>query len=201
MSWTQTYDPFGQWWLSTLCAALPIIVLFVLLAGLRVRPHLAALAAAATAILVATTIFGMPVTLASASFLYGVAFGLLKIVWIVVAAVFLYDVSVEAGKFQIMQRSIARITSDQRLQLLLVAFCFGAFIEGCAGFGSPVAIAGAFMIGLGFKPFHAAALNLIANTAPVAWGSIGTPVHMLAAVTALPEADLNAMIGRILHFT
>jgi lactate permease len=200
-TWTQNYDPLGHWWLSTLCAALPIIVLFVLLAGLRVRPHLAALSAAATAILVATIIFHMPVVLASASFIYGVSFGLLKIVWIVVAAVYLYDVSVEAGKFEIMQRSIAGITGDQRLQVLLVAFCFGAFIEGCAGFGSPVAIAGAFMIGLGFRPFHAAALNLIANTAPVAWGAIGVPVHTLAAVCALPESDLSAMIGRILPIT
>ena len=200
-TWTQNYDPFGHWWLSTLCASLPIIILFVLLAGLRVRPHLAALAGAATAILVATTVFHMPISLASASFIYGVSFGLLKIVWIVVAAVYLYDVSVEAGKFEIMQRSIARITYDQRLQVLLVAFCFGAFIEGCAGFGSPVAIAGAFMIGLGFRPFHAAALNLIANTAPVAWGAIGVPVHTLAAVCGLPESDLSAMIGRILPIT
>jgi lactate permease len=201
MTWSQTYDPLGHWWLSTFFAALPIFILFALLAGLRVRPHLAALAGAATAIIVATTIFHMPVALASASFLYGLAFGLLKIVWIVVAAVFLYDVSVEAGKFEIMQRSIARITGDQRLQLLLVAFCFGAFIEGCAGFGSPVAIAGAFMVGLGFRPFHAAALNLIANTAPVAWGSIGIPIHTLAAVCGLPEPDLSAMIGRILPIT
>jgi len=200
-TWTQTYDPFGHWWLSTLCASLPILVLFALLAGLRVRPHLAALAGAGTAIVVATLGFHMPVALASASFLYGVAFGLLKIVWIVVAAVFLYDISVAAGKFEIMQSSIARITSDQRLQVLLVAFCFGAFIEGCAGFGSPVAIAGAFMIGLGFRPFHAAALNLIANTAPVAWGAIGIPVHTLAAVCGLPEPDVSAMIGRILPIT
>ena len=199
--WTQNYDPLGHWWLSTLCAALPIIVLFVLLAGFRVRPHLSALAAVVTAILVTTTIFHMPFVLVSASFLYGVSFGLLKIVWIVVAAVYLYDISVAAGKFEIMQRSIARITSDQRLQVLLVAFCFGAFIEGCAGFGSPVAIAGAFMIGLGFRPFHAAALNLIANTAPVAWGAIGVPVHTLAAVCGLPESDLSAMIGRILPLT
>jgi lactate permease len=167
---------------------------------LRVRPHLAALAGAGTAILVATLGFHMPIVLAAASFGYGVAFGLLKIVWIVVAAVYLYDISVAAGKFEIMQESIAGITSDQRLQVLLVAFCFGAFIEGCAGFGSPVAIAGAFMIGLGFRPFHAAALNLIANTAPVAWGAIGIPVHTLAAVSGLPEADLSAMIGRILPF-
>jgi lactate permease len=191
----------GHWWLSALVAALPIIVLFTLLAGLRVKPHWSALAGAATAILVAMWVFHMPARLAGESFLYGVATGLMNIVWIVVAAVYLYDISVSTGDFEIMKASVGGISSDRRLQLLLVAFCFGAFIEGCAGFGSPVAIAGAFMIGLGFKPFHAAALNLIANTAPVAWGAIGTPVHMLAAVTALPEADMNAMIGRILPIT
>lgn len=202
-TWPQVYYPFGEqnWWLSTLIAALPIIVLFTLMAGLRVRPHWSALSGAATAILVAILAFHMPPSLAGASFVYGVCVGLLKIVWIVVAAVYLYDISVSTGDFEIMKSSVAGITPDRRLQLLLVAFCFGAFIEGCAGFGSPVAIAGAFMIGLGFKPFHAAALNLIANTAPVAWGAIGTPVHMLATVSALPEADMNAMIGRILPIT
>src|SRR6201998_2406522 len=143
----------------------------------------------------------MPSKLAITSLLYGSAFGLLKIVWIVIAAVYLYDISVETGQFEIMKQSVATITPDRRLQLLLVAFCFGAFIEGAAGFGAPVAIAGAFMIGLGFKPFQAAALNLIANTAPVAWGSIGTPVHTLAAVNGLPDSDLSAMIGRILPIT
>jgi lactate permease len=201
MQWTQIYDPLGHWWLSTLVAALPIIVLFSLLAGLRVKPHWCAIAGAATAVLVAIIFFKMPPALAAMSFAYGVAFGVLKIAWIVLAAVYLYDISVETGQFEIMKESIAGITADRRLQVLLVAFCFGAFIEGAAGFGAPVAIAGAFMIGLGFKPFHAAALNLIANTAPVAWGAIGTPVHTLAAVTALPESDLNAMIGRILPIT
>jgi len=201
VTWTQVYDPLGHWWLSALVAALPIIVLFTLLAGLRVKPHWSALAGAATAILVAMWVFHMPARLAGESFLYGVATGMMNIVWIVVAAVYLYDISVSTGDFEIMKASVGGISSDRRLQLLLVAFCFGAFIEGCAGFGSPVAIAGAFMIGLGFKPFHAAALNLIANTAPVAWGAIGTPVHMLAAVSALPEADMNAMIGRILPLT
>lgn len=200
-TWTQVYDPLHHWWLSALVAALPIIVLFTLMAGLRVKPHWCALAGAGTALLVATLVYGMPVTLASASFFYGVAFGLLKIVWIVVAAVYLYDISVDTGDFEIMKTSVAGITADRRLQLLLVAFCFGAFIEGAAGFGAPVAIAGAFMIGLGFKPFHSAALNLIANTAPVAWGAIGTPVHTLALVSAMPESDLNAMIGRILPIT
>jgi lactate permease len=201
MQWTQMYDPVGHWWLSTLIAALPIIVLFSLLAGFRVKPHWCAMAGALTAMTVAIAFFKMPLALAAMSFGYGVAFGLLKIAWIVLAAVYLYDISVETGQFEIMKESVAGITPDRRLQVLLVAFCFGAFIEGAAGFGAPVAIAGAFMIGLGFKPFHAAALNLIANTAPVAWGAIGTPVHALAAVTALPESDLSAMIGRILPFT
>src|SRR5271166_4468602 len=201
MQWSQIYDPLGHWWLSTLVAALPIFVLFGLLAGLKVKPHWCAVAGAATAIAVAIIFFKMPAALAGMSFVYGVAFGILKIAWIVLAAVYLYDISVETGQFEVMKESIAGITADRRLQVLLVAFCFGAFIEGAAGFGAPVAIAGAFMIGLGFKPFHAAALNLIANTAPVAWGAIGTPIHTLAAVTALPESDLNAMVGRILPIT
>jgi lactate permease len=201
MTWTQVYDPLHNWMLSTVVAALPIVVLFSLLAGLRVKPHWCAIWSGATAVVVAVTTFGMPVRLAGMSFLFGVAFGLLKIAWIVLSAVYLYDIAVQTGQFEIMKESVAAITPDRRLQVLLVAFCFGAFIEGAAGFGAPVAIAGAFMIGLGFKPFHAAALNLIANTAPVAWGAIGTPVHTLAAVTGLPESDLSAMIGRILPIT
>jgi lactate permease len=201
MTWTQVYDPLGVWWLSTLVAALPVVVLLGLLAIFRVKPHWAAMAGAAAALIAASTVFQMPWSLSSASLLYGAGFGLLKIAWIVVAAVFLYDISVHTGQFEIMKQSVAAITPDRRLQALLVAFCFGAVIEGAAGFGAPVAIAGAFMIGLGFKPFHAAALNLIANTAPVAWGAIGTPVHTLAAVSGLPEADLNSMIGRILPIT
>src|SRR2546423_6922446 len=201
MTWTEVSDPLHNWVLSTLVAALPILVLFGLLAGLRLKPHWCAIAAAATAVIVAVLVFGMPAGLAGMSFLYGVGFGVLKIAWIVLAAVYLYDISVFTGQFEIMKESVAGITADRRLQLLLVAFCFGAFIEGAAGFGAPVAIAGAFMIGLGFKPFHAAALNLIANTSPVAWGAIGTPVHTLAAVSGLPESDLSAMIGRILPIT
>src|SRR6202795_432958 len=199
--WTQVYDPFGRWWLSTLVATLPILVLFGLLVGLKAKPHWCAISGATTAAIVAVIFFKMPVVLAVASFGYGVAFGLLKIAWIVLAAVFLYDISVETGQFEIMKESVAGITPDRRLQVLLVAFCFGAFIEGAAGFGAPVAIAGALMIGLGFRPFHAAALNLIANTAPVAWGSIGIPIHTLAAACGLPESDLSAAIGRILPFT
>src|SRR6516164_224472 len=198
MTWTQVYDPLGHWWLSTLLAALPILVLLILLAGFKVRPHWCAMAGAITAVFCAMVVFGMPAKLAATSLVYGVAFGLLKIVWIVVAAVFLYDISVETGQFEIMKESVRAITPDRRLQLLLVAFCFGSFVEGSAGFGAPVAIAGAFMIGLGFRPFQAAVLNLIANTAPVAFGAIGTPVHTLALVSGLPDGDLNKMIGRIL---
>jgi lactate permease len=201
VTWTQVYDPFGHWWLSTLVAAIPILLLLTLLAGFKVPPHLCAIAGAAAAVIIAIVAFGMPARLAVVSFLYGGAFGFLKIVWIVIAAVFLYDISVDTGQFEIMKQSIAAITPDRRLQVLLVAFAFGSFLEGSAGFGAPVAIAGAFMIGLGFKPFQAAVLNLISNTAPVAWGAIGTPIHVLAAVTALPESDLSAMVGRILPWT
>jgi len=201
MTWTQVYDPFGIWWVSTLVAGIPIFVLLGLVAIFRVRPHIAAACGAITALVLASAVFHMPLSLSLVSVAYGAGFGILKIAWIVVAAVFLYDIAVYTGQFEIMKESVASITADRRLQALLVAFCFGAFIEGAAGFGAPVAIAGAFMIGLGFRPFQAAALNLIANTAPVAWGAIGTPVRTLAAVSGLPESDLSAMIGRILPLT
>src|SRR5438067_6230309 len=138
MTWTQVYDPLNNWVLSTLVAALPILVLFGLLAGLRVKPHWCAIAGAATAVLVAVLVFGMPARLAGMSFLYGVGFGVLKIAWIVLAAVYLYDVSVYTGQFEIMKESVAGITADRRLQLLMVAFCFGAIIEGAARKGTPI---------------------------------------------------------------
>src|ERR1700751_2387903 len=185
ITWTQVYDPLGHWWLSTLVAALPIVVLLGLLAGLKVRPHWCAIAGATTAVLCAIFVFGMPTKLAITSLLYGSAFGLLKIVWIVIAAVYLYDISVETGQFEIMKQAVATITPHRRLQLLLVAFCFGAFIEGAAGFGTPVAVTAAIMMGLGFTPLAAAGLSLIANTAPVAYGALGTPIVVLAAVTGL----------------
>lgn len=200
MNWTQVYDPFHSWPLSTLVAAIPIIVLFYLLAVRGTAPQWAAMICAALAIMLASTVFTMPIVMSAMSFVFGAAFGL-KIAWIVVAAVFLYDISVHTGQFEIMKDSVAAISQDRRLQALLVAFAFGAFVEGCAGFGAPVAISGAFMIGLGFDPFNAAILNLIANTAPVAWGSIGTPLQTLAVVTGLPLSDLSAMTGRILPFT
>src|SRR5207302_9059027 len=146
------YGPLGRWWLSTLVGSLQIVVLLGLLAGFKVKPHLSAMAGAVTALLVAIFVFGMPFQLAGMSFLYGGSFGLLKIVWIVVAAVYLYELTVHTGHFEIMKESLAGYTSDRRMQLLLVAFCFGAFLEGCAGFSTPVAIPSAFLVGLGFSP-------------------------------------------------
>jgi lactate permease len=199
MTWTQVYYPWGQglWPLSTLAAAFPVVVLFGFLLK-RSRPHLAAISGAAAAVVCAVACFGMPAHLAAASFFYGAAFGVLRICWIVVAAVFLYDITVDSGQFAILRESVASISADRRLQALLIAFSFGAFIEGAAGFGSPVAISAAVMVGLGFNPFYAAALCLIANTAPVAFGSIGTPIHTLALVSNLNESDISAMNARIL---
>ncbi len=200
-AWTQVYFPWGErlWPLSTLVAALPVVVLFGMLVK-RARAHWAAMAGAAAAFLCATVLFGMPIVLASASLLYGMAFAALRICWIVLAAVFLYDISVETGEFRILQESVGSLSADRRLQALLIAFTFGAFVEGAAGFGAPVAISAAVMVGLGFQPFYAAALCLIANTAPVAFGSIGTPIHTLALVSGLNESDLSAMNARILPF-
>ncbi len=198
-SWTQVYYPWGPalWPLSTLAAALPVVVLFTfLLKG--ARPHIAAIAGALTALVCSMVVFGMPAPLALASFSFGGAFGLLRICWIVLNAVFLYDITVASGQFDIMRASVTSISADRRLQALLIAFSFGAFIEGAAGFGAPVAISAAMMAALGFNPFKAAALCLIANTAPVAFGALGTPIHTLALVSGLNESDLSAMNARIL---
>src|SRR2546423_3355424 len=163
MAWTQVYDPLNNWILSTLVAALPILVLFGLLAGLRVKPHWCAIAAAGTAVVLAVSVFGMPVSLAGMSFLYGVGFGVLKIAWIVLAAVYLYDVSVHTGQFEIMKESVAGITADRRLQLLMVAFCFGAFIEGAAGARAPAACSRALQYPPGVQPSHSAPPSLPSN--------------------------------------
>src|SRR2546421_7170199 len=194
MAWTQVYDPLHNWILSTLVAGLPILVLFGMRAGLRVKPDWCGIAGAGTAVLVAVLVFGMPLRLAGMSFVYGVGFGIVKIAWIVLAAVYLYDVSVHTGQFEIMKESVAGITADRRLQLLMVAFCFGAFIEGAAGFGAPGAIAGAFMIGLGFKPVHAPALHLLAHTSPPAWGALGGPGDTPAAASGRPGYDPSAVV-------
>ncbi len=196
--WTQNYDPLGAWPLSTLVAALPVLVLLGLLASGKAPAWLAALAGLATAAVAAIGLFTMPVGMAVAAAGYGLVFALFRIVWLIVAAVFLYDIAVATGQFEVMKASIARLSGDRRLQAILVAFSFGAFIEGAAGFGAPVAISAAFLVGLGFRPFQAAKLCLIANTAPVAWGAIGTPIATLAKITELPVGAISATSGRIL---
>ncbi len=198
--WMQQYDPLGSWPASTLVAALPVVVLLGLLASGKAGAWQAALAGLATAVLVAVGVFGMPVDRAAAAAGYGVAFALFRIVWLIVAAVFLYDLAVMTGQFDVMKASIASLSGDRRLQAVLVAFSFGAFIEGAAGFGAPVAISAAFLVGLGFRPFQAALLCLIANTAPVAWGAIGTPIKTLGGVTGLDVEALSVTAGRTLPF-
>jgi lactate permease len=198
MSWSQLYDPFGNRVLSTAVAALPVLTLFFVLVALKKRVWVAALSGFVVAVTAALFVFGMPAPLVGATVVHGVIFGLMRIAWIVVASIFLYNVACETGQFDVMKASIAGLSSDKRLQLVLIAFCFGAFLEGAGGGGAPVAIAGAFLIGLGFKPFEAATLCLIANTAPVAWGGVGNPIRTLAGVTGLSEHAFSAMTGRIL---
>jgi len=200
MPWVQVYDPLGNPWLSTLAAALPIVLLLYLLGVRRWPAHLAALAGLAAALSVSIAVFGMPVGAALATAAYGAAYGVFPIGWIVLAAIFLYNLSVRSGTFEIVKQSVAHLSDDQRVQALLIAFSFGAFIEGASGFGTPVAICAALMAGLGFTPRNAATLSLIANTAPVAFGAIGTPILTLAAVTGLPAFTLGAMAGRQLPF-
>jgi lactate permease len=198
MSWSQNYDPLHAWPLSTLVSTLPVVTLFFSLVVLKTRVWVAALAGLLMSIGLALTVFGMPASLVTAAGILGVVFGMLRIAWIIVASIFLYHIAVETGQFQVMKESIAALSTDKRLQLILIAFCFGAFLEGTGGGGAPVAISGSFLIGLGFEPFQAATLCLIANTAPVAWGAVGNPIRALATVTGLPEMALSAMTGRIL---
>jgi lactate permease len=198
--WIQVYDPLGIPWLSTAAAAFPIVLLLAALAVLEWRAHVAALAGLIAALGVAILVFGMPPAIAGATALYGAAYGLLPIGWIIVNAVFLYNLTVETGQFEVVKTSVSRLSADRRIQALLVAFSFGAFIEGASGFGTPVAICSALLIGLGFTPLYAAGLSLIANTAPVAFGAIGTPILTLAAVTGIPAHTLGVMAGRQLPF-
>jgi lactate permease len=200
MSWSQVYDPFGNPIVSTLVAGLPIVVLLGSLAFFHIKAHYAALLGLVVALGVAVFAFGMPPAMAGKSALFGAFFGLLPIGWIVLNVIFMYHLTNEVGLFDVLQKSITGITPDRRLQLLLVAFCFGAFFEGAAGFGTPVAVTAAILMGLGFSPLAAAGLSLIANTAPVAFGALGTPVIVLAAVTGLDIQALSAMIGRQLPF-
>jgi lactate permease len=198
--WIQVYDPLGSAWLSTAAAALPIVILLAALAILEWRAHVAALAGLVSALAVSVFVYGMPVPTAGATALLGAAYGLLPIGWIILNAVFLYNLTVETGQFEIVKSSVGRLSRDRRIQALLVAFSFGAFIEGASGFGTPVAICSALLMGLGFTPLYAAALSLIANTAPVAFGAIGTPILTLGAVTGIPAHTLGMMAGRQLPF-
>ncbi|HEX9203791.1 MAG TPA: L-lactate permease [Vicinamibacteria bacterium] len=195
-SWPQVYDPLGNRLLSTLLAALPVIVLLGTLAWLRLRAHTAALLGLFTALAVAVLVFGMPAGMALGTAAFGAAYGLLPIGWIILNLMFLYQLTVQRGLFTILRESLTAVTRDQRLQLLLVAFCFGAFFEGASGFGTPVAVSGAILMGLGFSPLAASGLSLIANTAPVAFGALGTPIIALQSVTDLDLRALSAMAGR-----
>src|SRR5712691_8689948 len=196
--WQQNYEPVGgSLALSALVAAIPIVVLFLMLGVWRKPSWMSALAALGSALLVALAIYGMPVQLALVSAVYGAAYGVFPIAWVVFSSIMLYRLAVETGKFEVIKDSVASLTDDRRLQALFIAFSFGAFIEGAAGFGAPVAVAGAMLAGLGFNPFYAAGICLLANTAPVAFGSIGIPIVTLAGTTGLPVLSLSAMVGRL----
>ncbi len=197
-TWPQLYDPFGNWIVSTTVSALPVLTLFFVLVALKQRVWVSALSGLLMAVGLALWVFQMPALLVAAAAAHGFVFGMMRIAWIVVASIFLYNIASTTGQFQVMKDSIAALSSDKRVQLVLIAFCFGAFLEGTGGGGAPVAIAGSFLIGLGFNPFQAATLCLVANTAPVAWGGVGNPIRVLGAVTGLPEAQFSAMAGRIL---
>jgi lactate permease len=199
--WLQNFDPLGNPWLSALAAAIPVCTLFFFLAVRRAPAWRAAVYAFVAAVAVALGVFHMPALMVAGAVADGLVFGWFRIAWIVVAAVFVYDISVDSGQFEIVKQSIGDISDDRRLQVLLIAFAFGALLEGAGGGGAPVAVSGAMMIGLGFPPFQTALLCLIANSAPVAYGGLGNPVRTLVAVTGLSEADFSAMIGRILPLT
>ena len=200
MNWQQVYDPFGNMILSTVLAAVPIVVMLVSLGFLHVKAHIAAGLGLLAALLVAIFVYGMPAGMAGTAAMYGGFTGLLPIGWIVLNIIFLQQLAEQNGSFNILQDSLSGITEDRRLQLLLIAFCFGAFFEGAAGFGTPVAVTAGILIGLGFSPLAASGLSLIANTAPVAFGALGTPVITLAKVHGYDLMQVTAMIGRQLPF-
>src|SRR5689334_3236737 len=198
--WDQVYDPLHNQVLSTIAAALPVVTLLVLIASNKVKAHIAAIVALIVANLVAIAIFTLPADMSLRATILGAVTGFFPIGWIVLNVIFLYRLTVEKGLFETLQNTIGGVTNDRRLQLLLIAFSFGAFFEGAAGFGTPVAVTGAILIGLGFSPLAASGLSLIANTAPVAFGALGAPIAGLASVTELDPAKLGAMIGRQLPF-
>ncbi|RSL16324.1 lactate permease [Edaphobacter aggregans] len=196
--WRQSYDPAHHWLLSALWAALPLIVLLVAMAVLHIKGHLAALAGVAAALVIALAVFQMPMRLALLASGLGAAYGLFPVCWIVFPVLFLYQLTVRAGRFTLLQECLTGVTPDSRLQLLLIAFAFGAFFEGTGGFGAPVAVCGSILIGLGFSPLEAAGLSLLANTAPVAFGALGIPIVALHGVTGLDTLVLSRVIGRLL---
>jgi lactate permease len=196
MQWTQSYDPLGNPWLSTGVAALPVVVLLGAIAVLQIRIHLAALLGLGVALGVALVVYRMPANFAFASAAYGAAYGLLPIGWIILNLIFLYQLTVKKGLFTVLREHLASFVPDKRIQLILIAFSFGAFFEGAAGFGTPVAISAAILMHLGYKPLQASGLSLIANTAPVAFGALGTPIIALAGVTGIDQLELSAMAGR-----
>jgi|HubBroStandDraft_6_1064221.scaffolds.fasta_scaffold47234_2 lactate permease len=198
--WAQGYDPLGNWLLSTICATLPVLVLLGTLAIFRMKAHYSAFLGLVTALVIASGVFHMPVKMASITAIYGACYGLFPIGWIILNVIFLYRMTCATGRFKVLQESMTGITQDTRLQLLLIAFSFGAFFEGASGFGTPVAVTAAILIGLGFKPLEASGLSLIANTAPVAYGALATPIVALAQVTGYSEVVLGAQVGRILPF-
>jgi lactate permease len=200
MEWLQNYNPLGKAALSTLVAAIPVVLLLILIAVFEVRIHLAALIGVAAAFAVSLFVYHMPFGAVAGATCYGAAYGLFPIGWIILNLIFLYDLTVRKGLFSVLRSSFAGLAPDPRIQLILIAFCFGAFFEGAAGFGTPVAVTGAILIQLGFKPLQASGLSLIANTAPVAFGALGTPIIALNKVTGLGEQALGAMIGRQLPF-
>ncbi|WP_447738488.1 lactate permease LctP family transporter [Pseudomonas laurentiana] len=195
-TWQQLYSPLGSLGLSALAAVIPIVFFFLALAVFRLKGHVAGSITLALSILVAIFAFQMPVDMAFAAAGYGFLYGLWPIAWIIVAAVFLYKLTVKSGQFEVIRSSVLSITDDQRLQVLLIGFCFGAFLEGAAGFGAPVAITAALLVGLGFNPLYAAGLCLIANTAPVAFGALGIPIIVAGQVTGIDAFHIGAMTGR-----
>ncbi|HWR06221.1 lactate permease LctP family transporter [Sporomusa sp.] len=200
MTWTQIYDPMGNLALSAFMAAIPVIIIFYLLAIRRTPGQIAGAAAVTSAVLVAILVYKMPVATALTATGMGAMYGVFPIFWIVITAIFIYNMTVETGQFEIIKNSIASITDDRRLQALLIAFAFGAFLEGAAGFGTPVAISAGMLVGLGFNPLYAAGLCLIANTAPVAFGGIGIPIIVAGQVTGLDTMKISQMVGRQLPF-
>lgn len=196
--WTQIYDPLGNIWLSALVAFLPILCFLVSLLVFKLKGYVAAFFTVVLASALALLVYDMPFSLIGASFVQGFAQGMWPIAWIIIAAIFLYKLSVKSGSFEVIKQSVISITPDHRIQVILIGFCFGSFLEGAIGFGGPVAITAALLVGLGLKPLYAAGLCLIANTAPVAFGAVGIPIIAMANLVGVEQYEVSAMVGRML---